>query len=148
MKSFMPVCIDVSDARIVMIGGGNVALQKLRSIVLYAGNVHVFAKNILPEIKSLPVHCKECDYDGSLLSGALLVYAYTDDPRLNRLVCDHGKTIGALVCAAGVDHPRDFISPAVFRHEDMTIAVSSNGRCIKKSVEWRDDIRGFILGEF
>ena len=148
MKSFMPICIDVSEARIVMIGGGNVALQKLRSIVQYAGNVHVFANNILQEIKSLPVHCVECDYDDSQLNGALLVYACTDDLRLNRLVCEHGKNIGALVSAAGVDHPRDFISPAVFRHEDMTIAVSSNGRYIKKSVEWRDAISRFISGEF
>ena len=126
-----------------MIGGGNVALQKLRSIVQYAGNVHVFANSILPKIKSLPVHCVECDYDGSLLTGALLVYACTDDLHLNRLVCEHGKNIGAF-SAAGVDYPRDFISPAMFRQEDMTIAVSSNGRCIKKSVEWRDAIRQFI----
>jgi precorrin-2 dehydrogenase/sirohydrochlorin ferrochelatase len=147
MKSFMPICIDVSEARIVMIGGGNVALQKLRSIIKYAGNVHVFAKNILPEIKDMPVHCAECDYDDSLLGDALLVYACTNDPELNRRVCEHGKTIGALVSGTGVEHPRDFISPAVFRHEEMTVAVSSNGQSIKESVKWRDAIRRFILDE-
>ena len=51
-RFYMPICLDVSEAGVVMIGGGNVALKKLRSIVQYAGNVYVFAKNILPEIKS------------------------------------------------------------------------------------------------
>ena len=147
MKSYMPICIDVSEAKIVMIGGGNVALQKLRSIVQYAENVHVYAKNILPEIKSLPVHCTECGYTKSLLNGALFVYACTDDMDLNRSICEHGKNIGALVSAAGVKHPRDFISPAVFRHEGMTVTVSSNGQKIKESVKWRDSIRRFIIGE-
>ena len=107
----------------------------------------MFAKNILPEIKSLPVHYAECDYEESQLNGALLVYACTNDPELNRRVCEYGKAVGALVCTAGVEHPRDFISPAVFRHEDMTVAVSSNGLNIKESVKWRDATRRFILDE-
>ena len=145
MKSFMPVCIDVYEIRIVMIGGGTVALQKLRTLVQYAGNIHVYAKSILPEIKAMSVHCTECDYDDALISGARLVYACTDDPELNRRIGEYGKKVGALVSASGGTGPRDFISPAVFRHEDMSVAVSSNGHHIKESVQWRDAIRKFIL---
>ena len=145
MKSFMPICIDVSEIRIVMIGGGAVALQKLHTLVQYAGNVSVYAKSILPEIKAMPLHCEECDYDATLISGAQLVYACTDDPELNRRICEHGKKVGALVSATGGVGPRDFISPAVFRHDDMSVAVSSNGHHIKESVQWRDAIRKFIL---
>lgn len=145
MKSFMPICIDVSEIRIVMIGGGAVALQKLSILVQYAGNVHVYAKSILPEIKAMPIHCTECDYDDTLISGARLVYACTDDPELNRRIGEYGKKMGALVSATGGSGPRDFISPAVFRHEDMSVAVSSNGHHIKESVQWRNAIRKFIL---
>ena len=129
----MPICVDVSETRIVVIGGGTVALQKLRSITQYAENVHVYAKNILPEIKELPVHCVECAYDESQLHGAGLVYACTDDPELNLLVYEHGKKAGALDSATGTGNPRDFISSAIFRHEDMTVAVSSNGQYKKIS---------------
>ena len=41
MSSFMPICIDVSETRIVVIGGGNVALQKLRSIVQHERVRHI-----------------------------------------------------------------------------------------------------------
>jgi precorrin-2 dehydrogenase/sirohydrochlorin ferrochelatase len=142
--SFMPICIDVSETRIVVIGGGNVALQKLRSIIKYAANVHVYAKNILSEIKALPVHCVECAYEESQLHGAGIVYACTNDPELNHRVYDDGKKAGALVSAAGTGNSRDFISPAIFRHEDMTVAINSNGRHIKKSVHWRDAVGHFI----
>ena len=140
---YMPICIDVSETRIVVIGGGSAALQKLRSIIQYASNVHVYAKNILPEIKDLPVYCAECAYEESQLRGSGLVYAYTDNPELNRRIYEDGKKAGALVSAAGTDQ-RDFISPAIFRYEDMTVAVSSNGRHIKKSVQWRDAVGQFI----
>ena len=140
----MPICIDVSETRIVVIGGGDVALQKLRSIIQYAANIHVYAKNILPGIKALPVHCVECAYEESQLHGAGLVYACTDDPELNRSIYEDGKKAGALVNATGTGSPRDFISPAIFRHEEMTVAVSSNGRHIKKSVHWRDAVGHFI----
>jgi precorrin-2 dehydrogenase/sirohydrochlorin ferrochelatase len=145
MKSFMPVCIDVSKALIVIIGGGKVALQKLRTIVQYSNNIHVFAEEILPEIKSLPIHCTECAYDDAVLQGAALVYACTNDSDLNLHICEYGRTIGALVSSASYSNNGDFLSPAIYRYEDMSVAVSSNGRHIKQSIQWRNAIKAFIL---
>jgi siroheme synthase-like protein len=140
MRSFMPVSIEVSKARIVIIGGGKVALRKLRTIVQYAHDIHVYAIEILPEIKLLPVACTECSYSDDLLQGALLVYACTNDSDLNRRICKNGKDMGALVSSASDSNNCDFLSPAIFKHEDMSVAASSNGRQIIKSEQAADSI--------
>ena len=147
MKSFMPVCIDVSKARIVIIGGGKVTLRKLHTIVQYAHSIHIYAKDILPEIKLLPVTCTEGFYDSASLADAILVYACTNDPDLNRRICEDGRKIGALVSSASESDDCDFLSPAIFQHKDMSVAISSNGQQIRKSIEWRNAIRAFILDD-
>ncbi|NLT33442.1 MAG: bifunctional precorrin-2 dehydrogenase/sirohydrochlorin ferrochelatase [Acidobacteria bacterium] len=145
MKSFMPVSIEVSKARIVIIGGGKVAHRKLRTIVQYANDIHVYAPEILPEIKLLPVSWTECPYSDDLLTEASLVYACTNDSDLNRRICQNGKNMGALVSSASDSGDCDFLSPAIFQHENMSVAVSSNGRQVRNSIIWRDAIRAFIL---
>jgi len=144
MKSFMPICIDVSQARIVMIGGGKVALQKLRSITSYTRNVHVYARKISPEIKALGVRCEECEYGPGLVAGALMVYGCTDDRDLNRRIGRDGRKAGAIVCVADDPSDCDFVSPAIFRSGEMSVAVGSNGTNAKKAVMWRDEIRCFL----
>jgi precorrin-2 dehydrogenase/sirohydrochlorin ferrochelatase len=37
-----------------------------------------------------------------------------------------------------------FISPAIIKKGAMTVAVSSNGQNVKKSVEWRNRLREFV----
>jgi siroheme synthase-like protein len=85
----------------------------------------------------------ECAYDAGLLKDALLVYACTDDKELNRRICDDGRKWGALVCAADDPSNCDFVSPAIFRSGEMSVAVSSNGLNAKKTVQWRNAIRQF-----
>lgn len=145
MKSFMPLCIDVAQARIVMIGGGNVAFQKLRRIAGYAGNIFVYASAVLPEIKALPLTYIEGAYEPGVLVGARLVYACTDDRALNRRIGDDARRAGALVNVADDPETCDFVSPAIFKCEDMSVAISSNGRHVKKSVKWRDAIQKYVL---
>jgi precorrin-2 dehydrogenase / sirohydrochlorin ferrochelatase len=145
MKVFLPISVDVSHARIVMIGGGAVALQKLHRLTLYTENIFVYAKEILPDIKALPICCVESIYEPTFLQGARLVYACTDDRELNRKICEEGRKVGALVNAADDPDNCDFVSPAIFRHEEMSIAVSSNGRDVNKSVRWRNQIGKYIL---
>ncbi len=45
-----------------------------------------------------------------------------------------------------VDDPElcDFISPAIYKENEMTVAVSSNGQNVLKSIEWRNKIEKFI----
>jgi siroheme synthase-like protein len=142
---FLPICINVSGIKIVMIGGGKVALQKLTNLCLFAKNISVFATTILPAIKDLPVSAIECTYTPHLLNNAALVYACTNDNMLNRAIGTDARKYGALVNVADDPQNCDFISPALFNRNEMSVAVSSNGKKAKMSVQWRNAIASSII---
>jgi precorrin-2 dehydrogenase/sirohydrochlorin ferrochelatase len=48
-----------------------------------------------------------------------------------------------------VDDPElcDFISPAIFKQDYMTVAVNSYGVNVKKTIAWRDKIKKLLENE-
>jgi len=139
--NILPVGLNITGKKIVIIGGGKIALQKMKALSQFTKKIKVVALNIGDEIKKSRCTYQEKAYEPDDLNGAFLVYACTDQKCLNsRIKCDAGKR-GILVNAADNRKQCDFISPAVYKKGYMTVAVLSNGRNIKKSVAWRDAIR-------
>ena len=143
--SFLPLCLNVADRRVLIVGGGRVAAQKLKTILLYARRVTVVAKEISAEIKAMPLLCLEVPFQETFLDGAELVYACTDDREVNRRLGQAARRRGVWVNVADDSEECDFTSPAVFKAGNMSVAVSSNAKAPRRSVEWRDRI-GKALG--
>ena len=147
----MPISIDVRDKKILLIGGGKVALHKIESLQKYSSNLVILAKVVHPEIKKSGFKYIEKEYEKSDILDSLLVYACTDIRELNAQIKKDCEEIGKLVNV--VDNPKlcDFVSPAIFRKSNMSIAVSSNGQDVYKSIRVRNSIRqifqhdGFLL---
>jgi precorrin-2 dehydrogenase / sirohydrochlorin ferrochelatase len=140
-KSFMPVCIDLSKGTVVIIGGGRVALHKIKTIRMYTRTIAVIAPEISVEIEEAGYAVKRKLFEPADLDGALLVYACTNSREVNLKVAQAAaeKNILCNVC----DDPGNsvFVSPAVFKKDNMSIAVSSNGLDVKRSVAWRNRIK-------
>lgn len=137
---YIPVCLNVRGKRIVMIGGGAVALHKLKTITRFARRVTVIAPMVLPGIKKLSVHVIKKPYEASLLKKAFLVYACTDDRAVNARIGRDARALGILVNVADDKKSCDFISPAVYKEGRMVVSVSSQGRDVKGAVALRDRI--------
>ncbi len=150
-KDFMPISIDVKDKKILLVGGGKVALHKIESLKNYAANLVVLAKEVHPEIKEAGIQYIEKEYEKSDIYDSFLVYASTNIRELNEQIRKDCEEAGKLVNV--VDNPAlcDFVSPAIFRKSNMSIAVSSNGKDVFKSIRVRNSIRqifqhdGFLL---
>jgi len=138
--SFLPICLNVGETKIVVVGGGKVAEQKLRTILRYAPHVVVCAPDIADGIRQMAVTCVESPYAVEVLEGAGLVYACTNDRELNRRIGADGRVRRIPVCVADDPEACDFVSPAVFKKGSMSVAVSSDARTAKKSVAWRNRI--------
>jgi precorrin-2 dehydrogenase/sirohydrochlorin ferrochelatase len=74
------------------------------------------------------VHYIGKDFDEKQLDGMALVFAATDDKKLNHKVSEAARMRGMLVNA--VDQPEDcnFIVPAIVRRGDLVIAISTTGK--------------------
>ena len=144
MKVFLPLNIRVDDKRLLFVGGGKIALHKIRTIEQYTRNITILAPVISDELreKGFTEICKE--YEASDLDGFFLVYASTNDHAVNRRIRDDAAFRGIMVNVVDNRDLSDFISPAIIRKDEMTIAVSSNGQNVRKSVEWRNRLRDIL----
>jgi len=75
------------------------------------------------------------------MEDAFLVYACTNISGLNRRIKTDGETLGILTNV--VDNPGlcDFVSPAIYKHEHITVAVSSNAQEVRRAIAIRDKIK-------
>jgi precorrin-2 dehydrogenase / sirohydrochlorin ferrochelatase len=144
-KEFMPVAIDVALKKILLIGGGRIALQKIEILSRYARNIHVLAPDILDEIKSLRViRIIQKEYHADDLEGAFLVYACTNISSLNEHVRNDCASRGILINV--VDNPAlcDFVTPAVYKRDNLSVAVTSNSESVRQSIAVRNRIREIL----
>ena len=142
--AFIPVNINTKLGRILVIGGGKVALHKLKTITRFSRNVTVIAPKILPEIGRLGVKVIRRPYCKILLKRAFLVYACTDDNAVNRQVRRDAREVGILANVADDKKLCDFISPAVYKRGHMVVSVCSQGKDVKAAVALRDNIQRYL----
>lgn len=138
---FMPININIEDKRIVMIGGGRVALHKATILRRYTDRATIVARRFAKGFDDLGgFRLIRKDYDTTDIDGAWLVYICTDDHQLNARIKADCRRLGIL--ASTCDNPSlcDFTSPAVYRHGDMTIAVASDAKDVKRSIAVRNAI--------
>ncbi|MDM7998154.1 MAG: bifunctional precorrin-2 dehydrogenase/sirohydrochlorin ferrochelatase [Acidobacteriota bacterium] len=142
--SFLPICLNVANAKIAVIGGGKAAEQKLATLLLYAENVFVCAPEINAAIRAMPVTLLQQVYTEDVLEGVRIAYACTNQKQLNRQIAADARRRNILVCVADDPQECDFISPAIYRKGAMSVAVSSNATDVRRSVAWRNTIANLL----
>lgn len=148
MKVFLPLNIRVDNRKILFVGGGKIALHKIISIEKYTRNITIIAPEIIDELKGKGFTEVYREYRPGDLNGFFLVYASTNIEEVNRQVRDDAEALGLLVNVVDNRELSNFISPAIIKKDEMTIAVSSNGQNVKKSVEWRNRLREILEQEW
>jgi siroheme synthase-like protein len=146
VKTFLPISINITDIKILVIGGGRTALQKVRILQKFTSPITVLAPEITGELKKMQkVSWVKEKYSPGHLNGCFLVYACTNNHTINRQIYEDAKKENILVNVADNPDLSDFVSPAIALFSDgMTIAVGSNARDPKKAVEWRNKLKKII----
>lgn len=140
-----PLSLLLHDGSALVVGGGKVALQKVRFLREARASVTVLAPEISPEIEGLAAEGAlrhvAARYSSGYLSGHRLVFAVTDDRKTNARVLRDAKEQGVLCGVGDESWPEgDFITPAVLRHAGLTLSVSSGGASCRRSKLIRDTL--------
>jgi siroheme synthase-like protein len=122
----------VKGERCVVIGGGEVAERKARTL-LDCGAFPVVVSPVSNEgLRQLSdrgvIEVVEREYDPGDLAGARLVIAATADDRVNARVAEKANQLGILVNVVDSAELSDFILPSLVQRGDLTIAISTGGR--------------------
>lgn len=133
----IPVVLDLNDRSVVIFGGGRVGERKALKFVYGAERVAIVSRDFTKNLRRLEtklgnLHLIEREIDLPLIkkyvSGAFIVIAATNDPKLNSEIVSVARKLGKLV--NWVDRPEgsDFVVPAMVRKKDIQIAISTGGK--------------------
>lgn len=142
-KNYLPISIDISNHKILIIGGGESAYKKLKILQRFDAQVEVIALKVCSEIKTAGVTWFETAYRKELLGAYLMLYSCTNNEELDKQILADGKEMGVLVNIH--DNPKlcQFVSPAIFQNGKITVAVGSNAEDVYESIRIRN-----LIGEF
>ena len=122
-----PLSLDLDGRRVVVVGGGAVALRRTRALLGSGALVHVIAPEVTRELGALDVIVHERRYTHGDLAGAWLAHAATDDPAVNAAVAREAEE-RRIWCVRADDATASAAHvPAVTRSEGLTVAVTASG---------------------
>ncbi|MBQ4913936.1 bifunctional precorrin-2 dehydrogenase/sirohydrochlorin ferrochelatase [Maribacter sp. MMG018] len=129
-----PVFLKVSELNILIVGGGNVALEKLTFLLKSSPSAKVemvsptFREEIVEMAKQYNIEMHKALYNTDFLSGKHMVVATTDNVTVNEQVYSDCKKRHILVNVA--DNPPfcDFYMGGIVTKGNVKVAISTNGK--------------------
>jgi precorrin-2 dehydrogenase/sirohydrochlorin ferrochelatase len=123
--------VKLKGRRCLVVGGGEIALEKVEGLLLCDGDVHVVAPQIIPELARYAAEGsitwdQRIFHDGDL-DGAFLAVAATNDTDVNIAVSEGAERRAMLVNVVDVPPLCNFILPAIVRSGPLAIAISTAG---------------------
>jgi siroheme synthase-like protein len=132
MPDYFPAFLDVRRRRCLVVGGGAIALRKVRGLLECGARVTVVSPALVPALARLAtmgaIEYRARPFRRADARGAMLVIAATGVAAVDDEVAAAARSHGALINA--VDRPArcDFIYGSVLRRGELQIAVSTGGR--------------------
>src|SRR4051794_11259378 len=128
---FYMAAIKLKGRRCLVIGGGDVGLEKIEGLLLCDADVHLVAPAAIPEVASLAdegsISWERRTFQDSDLDGAFLAIAATNDTEVNISVSEGAERRAMLVNVVDVPPLCNFILPAIVRSGPLAIAISTAG---------------------
>jgi precorrin-2 dehydrogenase / sirohydrochlorin ferrochelatase len=143
-KNFLPIAIDISGEKILIVGGDQGAVKKLKILQRFGAEVEVLAKYVCPEIKQSGIVFYEREYHSDCLQNYLMVYSCTNNETLDLKIAEDGRAAGVLINIHDKPSLCRFISPAIYRNGNISVAVSSNGEDVYESIRLRNFIQDYL----
>jgi precorrin-2 dehydrogenase/sirohydrochlorin ferrochelatase len=135
MNQLFPVFLKLEHLQTLLVGGGNVGLEKLSALLANSPNasVTVVADYFLEETKLLAasapyVRLVERKFMMSDLDGKDIAILATDQPDLHRHIYEEARRRHLLLNVADTPHLCDFYLGAIVSKGDLKIGISTNGK--------------------
>ena len=129
---FYIACLKLTGRRCLVVGGGDIGLEKVEGLLACDADVTLLAPVAHPRLEELAqegsITWEKREYGGAdELEGAFMVIACTDDTDVNIDVFDDAERRAMLVNIVDVPPLCNFILPAIVRTGPLAIAISTAG---------------------
>ena len=129
---FYIACLKLSGRRCVVVGGGDIGLEKTEGLLACDADVTLISPDAVEQLRALAAEgslaWEQREYAGADdLEGVFMVIACTDDTDINIHVFDDAERRAMLVNIVDVPPLCNFILPAIVRTGPLAIAISTAG---------------------
>lgn len=154
--AYFPMFVDLTDKTCMVVGGGEVAYRKVKTLLDFDAKVTVVAESVCPRLAGL-AGARNVTSENKMLTacgqdaekadaleqkiticvrpfqkedcnGRLLVVAATDDKELNHNIAEYCKAAGIMVNAVDQKDDCSFIFSSYVREQNLVAAFSSGGK--------------------
>lgn len=154
--AYFPMFVDLTDKTCLVVGGGEVAYRKVKTLLDFDAKVTVVAESVCPSLAGL-AGARNVTFENKMLTacgqdaekadaleqkiticvrpfqkedcdGRLLVVAATDDKELNHNIAEYCKAAGIMVNAVDQKDDCSFIFSSYVREQNLVAAFSSGGK--------------------
>lgn len=150
--SYYPINIRIADRLCLVIGGGSVALRKVKGLLQAGARVRVISPEVEPELQRMSelqeIEWLEREYVEGDLRGAFLAFAVTDNSGVQDIIMTEAERSAVLMNSADDPQRSDFHVPAHFRRGKMLITVSTGGGSPALAKRIREQLEDNIVPEY
>ncbi|MDP6604918.1 MAG: bifunctional precorrin-2 dehydrogenase/sirohydrochlorin ferrochelatase [Dehalococcoidia bacterium] len=148
---YYPIFVEMEGRKVILVGGGTVALEKIGKLVDADANVTVVAPELIPAVREFvdggQATLVERQYEAGDIDGFDIVMIATDDGEVNRGVADEARAAGTWVNAADDVNNCDFILPSMLTRGNITVAMSTAGTSPAMARWLRENMTDFLSEE-
>jgi len=153
--SYFPAFLKLDDKKILIVGGGNIAYEKLVHLLDFTQDIDLialeFSDEMLQKMQERDLSFEQRGYkQGDIAKYAIVIIAVDDIP-LQAQIYKESQEYKCLCNAVDSVEYCDFIFPSYIKKDDLTIAVSTSGASpamAKHLRRYLEDLIPQSIGEF
>ena len=133
-----PLFIDISGRRIVVVGGGDIAVRRINTLLRFGADIKVIAPEFKKEKVIGDVIYISKKFEPSDLDGAFMAIGATNDRNVNHLIYTVCSDKNILCSIADRKEECNFYFPAVCLSDEISVGVVSDGnnhKLVRKTAE-------------
>jgi len=129
--SYFPIFLQMQEQKVLIVGGGTIAAQKLSALLQFTNDITLIAKEVgdetarLVEAHGLKLYRRAYE-KGDILGFAIVIVA-TDTVSLQQAIFEESRPYRILVNAVDNTDYCDFIFPSVLQRGELMVAFSTQG---------------------
>jgi len=129
--AYFPMFMDMTELKVLVVGGGAIAAEKLEKLLDFTKEITVIAKEINVETHTLirdhRLACYQRPYRRGDIEGFDIVVVATDTVDLHKAIYEEARPYRILVNSVDNTDYCDFIFPSYIKRDDLTVAFSTGG---------------------
>lgn len=151
--NYYPICLDLKDKKCVVVGGGEVALRKVKSLLEAEAKVVIISPEIIFGIRELIdknkiTYLKQEYKSDDIAEDTFLIIAASNNKQLNAQIANEAKKLNLLVNVVDAPDLCNFIIPAILRRGDLIISISTSGKSPALAKKIKEDLQSIYGVEY